>query len=211
MNSRTLFEVCKSKLKTVPALVCAQRTKYLELDHPCWGGARTYRGQIQIRHERVWAAGRAWKSRPVVSRTACRCQPDRRRRKQLLRDRLAPFADQPKLVFVLSRWERGAVGDPVLLGGPKRAPPVKARPPIIRHPAGMPPGVAARDPDSGIFGGFGRRRRKLRLSQAPHLPWRKSAIDEANHFRSARLFALGARRSRGGGKLNDVAHCSAPG
>jgi hypothetical protein len=66
--------------------------------------------------------------------------------------------------------------------------------PALRRPAGKPPSVAARGPDSEVFGGLCRRRRKLWLSFAPPLPWRKNAV--ANHR---------ASRPRGGGKLDDLA------
>jgi hypothetical protein len=132
------------------------------------------------------------------------------RRKQLLRDRLAPYVDQPKPGFILTRWERGAVSDPVLLGGPKHAVPVKARAPIIRQLVGKPPCIFAHGPDAGVLGGFGRRRRELWLSLAPHLPWRESAIAEGSHPGRGLLIAHGARRPREGGKLNDVAHGSSP-
>jgi hypothetical protein len=125
--------------------------------------------------------------------------------KQLLRNRLAPFVDQPKPAGIISRRERGAVGDPVLLGGPKLARPVKARPPIIRHSVGMPPCIATFGPDPGVFGGFGCRRRELRLSFAPSLPWRKNAIANRSDSHGGLLVARGAARSRGHGKLNNLA------
>jgi hypothetical protein len=76
--------------------------------------------------------------------------------------------------------------------------------PAICHPLGEPPRLATFGPDADILGGLGCRRWKLRLSFAPPLPRRKSAVANHSCSRGGVLVAHGTCRSSGGGKLNDL-------
>ena len=102
----------------------------------------------------------------------------RRGRQQLLHNCRAPFIDKIKSALVLGRGLRTDVANSMALRTRKRVVPIQARPPIIFHPAGTPPGVAARDAKTGVFAGFGQRWRKRLLAPDEYwLRWHAMGAD----------------------------------
>lgn len=101
-------------------------------------------------------------------------------REQLFCNRRAPRGDHGSSVFILGQREGIATGNPATLGVLNCMLPVKANAQIPRQGLGIPPNLAPRIPEPGVFPGFGRRWRQVPFNASRRVNgvagFRKSAI-----------------------------------